>query len=143
MPDRLPLQRSGARRRRQLSTCRDVRDRPSLPQGGDYTALVMFTIRYNSHTEGGCGGKLLSSARGRCVDHVKETLGVSERRACRVLGHPRSTECYAPRPVEDEQVLADEIVEMASRFGRYGYRRITALLRMRSWAVNHKRVERL
>ena len=74
---------------------------------------------------------------------MKETLGVSERRACWVLGCPRSTERYAPRPAEDEQVLADEIVEMASRFGRYGYRRITALRRMRSWAVNHKRVERL
>ena len=36
---------------------------------------------------------------------MKETLGISERRACRVLCHPRSTECYAPRPVEDEQVL--------------------------------------
>ena len=32
---------------------------------------------------------------------------------------------------------------MASRFGRYGYRRITALLRQEGWSVNHKRVERL
>jgi len=46
-------------------------------------------------------------------------------------------------PAEDEQVLTDEIVELASRFGRYGYRRITALLRHRGWDVNHKRVERI
>ena len=74
---------------------------------------------------------------------MKQRLGVSERRACRVLGHPRSTERYAPRAAEDEQALTDAIVELASRFGRYGYRRITALLRMEGWDVNHKRVERL
>ena len=46
-------------------------------------------------------------------------------------------------PAEDEQVLTDDIIELASRFGRYGYRRITALLRHRGWSVNHKRVERI
>ena len=46
-------------------------------------------------------------------------------------------------PAEDEQVLTDGIIELASRFGRYGYRRITALLRHRGWSVNHKRVERI
>ncbi len=35
------------------------------------------------------------------------------------------------------------IVELASDYGRYGYRRVTALLRREGWAVNHKRVERL
>ena len=74
---------------------------------------------------------------------MTQRLGVSERRACRVLGHPRSTERYAPRAAEDEQALTDAIVELARRFGRYGYRRITALLRMEGWDVNHKRVERL
>ena len=37
----------------------------------------------------------------------------------------------------------NEMVELASEYGRYGYRRITALLRQRGWRVNHKRVERL
>ena len=46
-------------------------------------------------------------------------------------------------PAEAEQVLTDDIIELASRFGRYGYRRITALLRHRGWSVNHKRVERI
>ena len=63
------------------------------------------------------------------VDHVKEHFGVSERRACRVLGHPRSTQRYAPRPVGDEKALTEAVVELATQFGRYGYRRITALLR--------------
>ncbi len=63
--------------------------------------------------------------------------------ACRVLGHPRSTQRYKPVPMEDEKALTWEIVELASQFGRYGYRRITALLRHRGWHVNHKRVERI
>ena len=72
-----------------------------------------------------------------------ESFGVSERRACRALDHPRSTQRYEPIPAEDERALTDEIVELAGRFGRYGYRRITALLRHRGWHVNHKRVERI
>ncbi len=35
------------------------------------------------------------------------------------------------------------IVGLASDYGRYGYRRITALLRQAGWRVNHKRVERI
>ncbi len=35
------------------------------------------------------------------------------------------------------------MTQLATRFGRYGYRRITALLRAEGWRVNHKRVERL
>ena len=66
-------------------------------------------------------------------------FGVSEWRAFNVLGHPRSTHRYEPIPGEDEQGLTEEIVELASRYGRYGYRRATALLRMGSWGVNHKR----
>ena len=72
-----------------------------------------------------------------------EMLGVSERRVCKVLGHPRSTQRYEPVGVEDEQGLTEDMVELASRYGRYGYRRITALLRHRGWNVNHKRVERI
>ena len=83
------------------------------------------------------------SRRRQCVDHVKDLFGVSERRACRVLGHPRSTQRYAPRPVEDEKALTEAVVELATQFGRYGYRRITALLKHRGWRVNHKRVERI
>ena len=40
-------------------------------------------------------------------------FGVSERRACKVLGHPRSTHRYEPIPGEDEQGLTEEIVELA------------------------------
>ena len=43
----------------------------------------------------------------------------------------------------DESRLVKRMVELASEYGRYGYRRITALLRAEGWHVNHKRIERL
>jgi transposase InsO family protein len=68
---------------------------------------------------------------------------VSERRACLVVGQARSTERYVPRQSSDEQALRARIVALATRFGRYGYRRVAALLSREGWHVNHKRVERL
>ena len=65
-------------------------------------------------------------------------LGVSERRVCKVLGQPRSTQRYKPVAKAYEQELTAAIVELASQCGRYGYRRIGALLRRRGWQVNHK-----
>ena len=43
----------------------------------------------------------------------------------------------------DENELTERITELACKDGRYGYRRITALLRAEGWTVNHKRVERI
>lgn len=43
----------------------------------------------------------------------------------------------------DEAALTDVVVSLASKYGRYGYRRITALLRAEGWRVNAKRVERI
>lgn len=48
-----------------------------------------------------------------------------------------------PQGRADEEALTADIVALASRFGRYGYRRITALLREAGWSVNVKRVERI
>ena len=70
-------------------------------------------------------------------------LTVSQRRACRVLGQVRRTQRYTPRMADDEAVLTANIVSLASEYGRYGYRRITALLTADGWRVNHKRVERI
>jgi transposase InsO family protein len=44
---------------------------------------------------------------------------------------------------EDKELLIEQVVALASQYGRYGYRRITALLRNEGWSVNHKRVERI
>ena len=70
-------------------------------------------------------------------------MEISERRACKVLEQPRSTQRHKPMVRDDEQALTNDIVGLATRFGRYGYRRITALLRHAGWDVNHKRVERI
>jgi len=59
------------------------------------------------------------------------------------VGQPRSTQRLTPRRAEAEVRLREEIVQLAKQYGRYGYRRITALLRRQGWQVNHKRVERI
>jgi transposase InsO family protein len=93
---------------------------------------------------GGSKGKLLSPARRRrCIDQIKEVLDVSERRVCRVLGQHRSTQRKVPCGADDEQALTDDVVALAKQYGRYGYRRVTALLHAAGWSVNHKRVERI
>ena len=77
---------------------------------------------------------------------MRETLGpdhISERRACRVLGQPRSTQRRTRHVPEDEPRLVRRIIDLATRYGRYGYRRITMMLREEGWKVNHKRIERL
>ena len=77
------------------------------------------------------------------VEGVLKTLKVSERRACRVLSQARSTQRHSSNIKGDEERLVARIVELATRYGRYGYRRITALLKQEGWKVNHKRVERI
>jgi transposase InsO family protein len=74
---------------------------------------------------------------------MRERLGVSERRACRVLGQARSTQRHRPRARPDEARLVTRLVSLATMYGRYGYRRITGLLRAEGWRVNAKRIERL
>ncbi len=61
---------------------------------------------------------------------MRAKLDVSERRACRVLGQARTTQRRRLRGREDEEVLCGEIVDLATRFGRYGYRTITGLQRL-------------
>jgi hypothetical protein len=70
-------------------------------------------------------------------------MGVSERRACAALGQHRSTQRKIPRGRDDEEPLTADIVELARRYGRYGYRKVAELLRSTAgWVVNDKRVER-
>lgn len=83
------------------------------------------------------------SRRRGCVEHVVAKLGVSERTACRVLGQHRSTQRNVARTADDEAALTADVVELARCYGRYGYRRIAALLRQAGWQINRKRVERI
>jgi transposase InsO family protein len=67
-----------------------------------------------------------------------------QRRACRLLGQARSTQRYAPRPEKErDRHLRKRIVELAGEHPRYGYRRLTQLLRRERWKVNRKRVRRI
>ena len=68
---------------------------------------------------------------------------MSERRACRALGQHRSTQRKVPQGRADEERLTDSSIELADKYGRFGYRMVTGLLNNAGWHVNHKRVERI
>jgi putative transposase len=70
-------------------------------------------------------------------------LHVSERRACAALGQHRSTQRKVPRGREDTERLTADVIELARQYGRYGYRKIAALLRQAGWSVSDGRVERI
>ena len=72
---------------------------------------------------------------------VRESHDVSERRACDLIDLQRSTFRYRSR--RDDEGLKDALLELASRWPRFGYRRLHALLLRAGWEVNHKRVYRL
>ena len=60
-----------------------------------------------------------------------------------MLSQPRTTQRKVLKPSDDEEALTRYIISQATGFGRYGYRRITALLKALGWRLNHKRVERI
>jgi putative transposase len=77
------------------------------------------------------------------VEHVQRHLGVSERRACKVIGQARASQRYEPRKPFKDKALRKRMRKLSGRYKRYGYRRIWILLRQEGWTVNRKRVQRL
>jgi putative transposase len=75
------------------------------------------------------------------VERVRQQYGMTERHACRLLEQWRGTQRYEPIQRNDEDTLTQAIVTLASQYGRYGYRRITALLRRAGWQVGKDRVQ--
>lgn len=75
--------------------------------------------------------------------HVQRTLDVSERRACRVLGQPRSTQRYPAKRPDDDRILVKAMDRLRRKHPRFGYRRIRRELVKTGWRVNVKRVHRL
>lgn len=75
---------------------------------------------------------------------IQERHGLSERRACQLVGQPRSTQ-RRPAPVvpDEEEAIRARLRALARQRPRYGYRRMTALLREEGFCVNHKRIQRL
>lgn len=74
---------------------------------------------------------------------LQEGFGASQRRACRVIGQPRSTQRYQAKRRVDEVGLVQRMHEIVRREPRFGYRRIWAVLRREGRKINHKRVDRL
>ena len=71
------------------------------------------------------------------MEHARREYGVSERQACRMLKQWRGTQRYLPMQRTDENALTEAMIELASEYGRYGYRRITALLQTRGQSRTH------
>jgi len=70
-------------------------------------------------------------------------LGVSERRACRVVGQHRSTQRHESRRVDRDDGLRGRLRTLSRQHPRWGYRRAWAFLREEGWSVNRKRIQRL
>jgi putative transposase len=74
---------------------------------------------------------------------VRERFDISERRACRVLEQPRSSQRYVGEKAGKDAALVERMSALSVENPRYGYRRVWALLRREGWEVNKKRVQRL
>ncbi|MBK6802083.1 MAG: IS3 family transposase [Novosphingobium sp.] len=86
---------------------------------------------------------LSPSRRREAIEQVRRVLPVSERRTCRVLVQHRSTQRHRPKDDADERHLTADIIALARDYGRYGYRRIHALLGHAGWQVSLSVVERI
>ncbi len=73
---------------------------------------------------------------------MQARTGISERRACQLIGLSRSVLCYQPRASVQNTELQAQLVELAQERRRFGYRRLHILLRRAGVQVNHKRIYR-
>lgn len=74
---------------------------------------------------------------------IRQAQGLSERRACRLVGIARTSCRYEPQRQGQQENLKARLRALAGERRRFGYRRLTVLLRREGWRVNHKRVYRL
>src|ERR1022692_3155072 len=97
------------------------------------------------HAQGVEPGKLLTpDSRRRAVGALQEQFGVSERRACAVVGQPRSTQRLpAPIPDDEELALRAFLRDFSRRRPRWGWRRAARAARDAGWRANDKRIHRL
>ena len=76
------------------------------------------------------------------MERAEQAYGMSQRQACRLLGQWRGTQRYELIQRPDEDDLTGAVIALAEQYGRYGYRRITALLQSAGWQVGKDRVQR-
>lgn len=69
------------------------------------------------------------------MEHVVRVLHVSQRRACRAIGQLRTTQRYEPRENPEREQVRERVIELATEYGRYGYRTITSMMQMEGWIV--------
>ena len=77
------------------------------------------------------------------MEAAQDKYDLSERTACRIVGQPRGTQRYVPTLKPDEDELTRNIVYLASQYGRYGYRRVAAMLNDSGMVVGKDRVQRI
>ena len=82
------------------------------------------------------------AARRAAITHVREAHGISERRACSILGADRSSVRYR-KTTPDDQVVRERLRALARERRRFGYRRLHILLKREGIEMNHKRLRRL
>jgi HTH-like domain len=123
-----------------------VRGEKAAPGRGGECAAAQGRRRPDARQGDAAGGdppKTMTPARGReMIDFVRDAYAVSIRRACRAIPACRASYHYRSRRPE-QAPLRKRIREIAETRMRYGYRRITVLLRREGWRVNVKRVRRL
>jgi transposase InsO family protein len=83
------------------------------------------------------------AARREQAQNLVEKGVCSQRAVCRMLRLARSTCRYRGKPLsESKQALHQRLVELSQKHARYGYRRITALMRQEGWTVGRRQVQR-
>ena len=83
------------------------------------------------------------SRKRKVVAAARRDFGISERRACTVLGQARSSQRYVAKPRGDEAPLARRMLRLARLHPRFGYRRIARLLQREAWRASESRIYRL
>lgn len=125
-------------------TTSDARKYRELEKENARLKRLVADLSLDNDIKGCRRGKLVSPAKRRQATHnAQEKYGISQRRACRAVKISQRVARYEPVKRSDEDILRQRITELACNYGRYGYRRITALLRAEGYFVNHKRVERI
>lgn len=82
------------------------------------------------------------AVRREAVAHLRSTLGMSERRACEVVGADRTSIRYRSCRADDAD-LRGRLRELAGQRRRFGYRRLHVLLRRDGLSINRKKTQRL
>lgn len=73
-----------------------------------------------------------------------ERFDTSERKACELVGLSRTTWRYQRKELDGEALFRSEVIHLACRYGRYGYRMIAALMRNAGWLrASEDRVRRI